>query len=91
MSKISVPRRPRIFRVSVWLQLTEKQKKIGAFMATHFGEELTIRQIKKGAGVSLLRASEITALSVKLRSLKAGVRISCREEGQPYRILWKLD
>ena len=91
MSKIIVPSRPQIFRVSVWEQLTEKQKRIGAFMATRFGEELNHRQIKEGADVPLLRASELTDLSVKLRSLKAGVRISCREEEQPYKLLWKLD
>ncbi len=86
MSERDIPKRPRIVRKEAWDALTEKQKRMVAFLA-RTRSELPLYEVRDGAGVTHLSSRELTDLSVKLGGLKAGVRITWRQEGS-YTVWW---
>ena len=91
MADDSLLTQPSIISETVWDKLSPKQKEIMVFMASRFEEWLKIREIKEGARLASLHGRELTSLNAKLANLKLGLKISCREEQEPYQIMWKLE
>ena len=91
MADDSLLTQPSIISETVWDQLSPKQKEIMVFMASRFEEWLKIREIKEGAVLTSLHERDLTSLNAKLANLKLGLQISCREEQEPYQIMWKLE
>ena len=91
MAEDSLPDRPDVISEFNWIQFTDKQKRIIAYMARYLDEYLTIRGIKGEACLRSLHDRELTALNAKLARLNSGLRISCRKEEESNRITWKLE